>query len=153
MMLTAGIEAAEGFRACLTCGLVWGRVPPDKLHEFMVREKVVSPLKPEAGDVDLAGVEEEPGESASAALRGVKSRRGEEEDEEEVTVPSGQAAPAPWGILPALILFPSFILIVLGGLMGYELLHTMTSYQQPRKPSAPLVRGIAKSLDMELKDQ
>ena len=37
--------------------------------------------------------------------------------------------------------------------MGYELLHTMLGYQQPRKPAAPLVRFMAKTFDMELKDQ
>jgi len=29
----------------------------------------------------------------------------------------------------------------------------MWGYQQPRKPAAPLVRELAKALDMELKDQ
>ncbi|MDB5311422.1 MAG: hypothetical protein JWO38_5624 [Gemmataceae bacterium] len=114
------------------------------------------PAKAEdAEDVDLAdiGAEEEAGESASAALRGVKARHREEDEEEAETVPSARAAPAPWGPLPALILFPAFVLVIIGGLMGYELLHTMMGYQQPRKPAAPIVRGMAKSLDMELKDQ
>ena len=61
--------------------------------------------------------------------------------------------PVPWGIVPALFLLPAFALTLLGGLMGYELLKTMSGYQQPQKPAAPLVRGMAKSLDMELKDQ
>jgi hypothetical protein len=105
----------------------------------------------EEGDVDLADVEEE---SASGALRGVKSRRGEE-DEDEAAEPSGavRAAPSPWGPVPAIILIPSLLFVILGGLMSYELLHTMTGYQQPRKPTAPLVRGVAKTLDMELRDQ
>jgi hypothetical protein len=48
-----GVEVREGFRACLSCGLVWGRLPPDRLREFMVNEKVGSPLKPEAVEADL----------------------------------------------------------------------------------------------------
>ena len=110
-------------------------------------------LMDDAGDVDLADVDEDEGGSASSALKGVKSRRHGDDDEEVTTVAVGRAAPAPWGPFPALILFPALLIITLGGIMGYELLHTMMGYQQPRKPSAPLVRGIAKTLDMELKDQ
>jgi hypothetical protein len=109
----------------------------------------------DTGDVDLADVELEEGPSASAALRGVRHRRDDEDEDEEETVPSERAAaaPAPWGPLPAIILFPALLIMTLGGLMGYELLHTMMGYQQPQKPAAPLVRGVAKSLDMELRDQ
>jgi len=105
--------------------------------------------KADEGDVDLADVEEE---DAAAALQGVRGRRSDEDDD-AVTVPSGRAAPAPWGPLPAILLFPALLFVMLGGLMGYELLHTMLGYQQPRKPAAPLVRFMAKTFDMELKDQ
>jgi hypothetical protein len=37
--------------------------------------------------------------------------------------------------------------------MDYQLLETSWGYQQPRKPTAPLVQGLAKALDMELRDQ
>ena len=101
-------------------------------------------------DVDLADEDEDAGDSASAALKGVKHRRSDDDDDVET---STYAAPRPWGPLPALILFPALLIMTLGGLMGFELVRTMTGYQQPRKPAAPLVRGIAKTLDMELKDQ
>jgi hypothetical protein len=45
-----------------------------------------------------------------------------------------------------IFLIPSFFLIMLGAIMGYELLHTMTGYQQPRKPAAPLVQALADNL-------
>lgn len=54
--------------------------------------------------------------------------------------------PAPWGIVPVLILFPTVVLTLLGGLMSFELLRGMTGYAQPRKPSAPLVRSLAENL-------
>ena len=38
----------------------------------------------------------------------------------------------------------SMFLLFLGGLMGYELLHSMWGYQQPSKPAGILVEGIAK---------
>lgn len=111
------------------------------------------------GDVDLAEVSvEEEDDSASSALVGVRGRRrhDDEEDEEDepATVSSGAVAgPAPWGPFPAIILFPAFIIVMLGGLAGYDVLHTMWGYQQPKKPSAPIVRWVAKTLNMDIKDQ
>ncbi len=109
--------------------------------------------------VDLADVEEEE-ESVGSALAGVRGRRrdadeeDEEEEEEAVGAGAGRAAaPAAWGPLPAIILFPAFFLVLLGTLAGYEILHTMVGYQQPNQPPAPIVRGIAGTLDMELRDQ
>jgi len=37
--------------------------------------------------------------------------------------------------------------------MGFELIGTMMGYQQARKPGAPIVRYVAKTFDMDLKDQ
>lgn len=113
----------------------------------------------DAGDVDLAEVEEDEEDgSAAKALRGAKGKRRDEDDEEDEEEEKAAAAagvyrPVPWGIFPALFLVPAFALTLLGGLMGFELVQTMWGYQQPRKPSAPIVRGIAQQLDMELKDQ
>jgi hypothetical protein len=106
-------------------------------------------------DVDLADEETaDEDASASKALKGVKGRRDEDEDEAEVApVPVGAYRPVPWGPLPVLFLFPALIFMLIGGLMAFELVQTMWGYQQPRKPAAPLVRELAKTLDMELKDQ
>jgi hypothetical protein len=110
----------------------------------------------EEADVDLAeeGAEEEES-SISKALKGVpsKKRRDEEEEEEEV-VPAGAPAPTkPWGIVPLIGLAPTLLFVLVGAIISYELLQTMWGYQQPRKPTAPLVRTIATNLDMELRDQ
>jgi hypothetical protein len=103
------------------------------------------------GDVDLAEVDEEEDESSvSKALKGAKARRADEEEEEEATAtPAGVYRPVPWGPWPTIFLLPAFILMLMGGIMGYELLQTMWGYQQPRKPAAPLVQAIAGALDME----
>lgn len=108
-------------------------------------------------DVDLSdevAVDEEDA-SASKALKGAKNKkRATDDDDEEDAVPAGAGAPtAQWGVLPVLFLAPALVLTIAGGLMGYELLQTMWGYQQPRKPTAPIVRGIASQFDMELKDQ
>jgi hypothetical protein len=113
----------------------------------------------EEGDVDLADVdaEEDDDGSAAGALKGVKHKRhgDDEEDEEEEAAPAAVGAyrPVPWGPIPALLLLPAMILVLVGGLLGFEMLTTMWGYQQPRKPAAPLVRALASNLDMELKDQ
>jgi hypothetical protein len=108
----------------------------------------------EDADVDLADVDlaDEEDASASKALKGVKKQRRDEEEEEPVTV-GGEPPTKPWGILPVLFLAPTFLVVALGGVIGYELLHTMWGYQQPRKPAAPLVRGVADTFGMELRDQ
>jgi hypothetical protein len=105
-------------------------------------------------DVDLADVEEEEESSVSKALKGAKARHDDEEDEEEM-VPAGAAAyrAVPWGPVPMIFLLPAFVLMILGGLMAFELLQTMTGYQQPNKPAAPLVQAVAGAFDMELTGQ
>ena len=100
-------------------------------------------------DVDLA---DDDNASVSKVLKGAKGKKRDEDDEE--AVPAGAGAPTkPWGVVPALFLAPALLISLLGALMGYELLQTMWGYQQPRKPTAPIVRAIATQFDMELRDQ
>jgi hypothetical protein len=107
-----------------------------------------------AGDdddaVDLGDLEE--GASASAALRGV--RHDDDSDEYEVSeaVDEGSvavAAPAKWGALPAILMFPTVIIMFLGGLMAFELLHSVWGYQQNAKPTTPLVSFFAETAGMK----
>jgi hypothetical protein len=115
-------------------------------------KKVVS-----EAEVDLEEVTDEEDEgSAAAALKGAKGKRVTDDDEDEEAVPAGamvERPTKPWGVLPALFLAPTFFVVLLGLLMGYEMLQTMWGYQQPRKPTAPIIRGLAQNLDMDLKDQ
>jgi hypothetical protein len=106
-------------------------------------------------DVDLAAVDAEDEEvSASKALKGVKGRRTDEEEEEAaLAVPAGAYRPTPWGPVPGIFLALAFPFMLIGGMMGYQLIETMWGYQQPHKPTAPLVQELAKTFDMELRDQ
>lgn len=107
-----------------------------------------------AADVDLADVEAEDDESVSRALKGVRGRRvDEDEEEEEAAAPAGAYRPVEWGWFPGTALALAFPVVLIGGMMAFQLLETMWGYQQPRKPTAPLVQGIAKTFDMELRDQ
>jgi hypothetical protein len=74
-----------------------------------------------------------------------------EEEEEEpaarrATAPAAAAtaAPAPWGPLPAILLFPAVILLFLGGLMGFELIRGMWGYQNSQKIPGLLTDPISR---------
>ncbi|HXG10252.1 MAG TPA: helix-turn-helix domain-containing protein [Gemmataceae bacterium] len=64
----------------------------------------------------------------------------EEEAEERAAV---AAAPADWGLMPALVLFPSVLVMFLAALMAFELVHNMWGYHQPSAVGSPIVRGMA----------
>src|SRR5207245_672766 len=70
-------------------------------------------------DVDFGDIEEEP-----AA----------EEEEERVVVQQKVVKPAPWGAFPTFFMLPCVIVMVLVGIMGFEMLQHMTGY----KPAGPL---------------
>ncbi|MBA4066126.1 MAG: hypothetical protein C0501_20890 [Isosphaera sp.] len=116
-------------------------------------KKPVAVEDEDEADVDLADVEEDESGSAASVLKGAKGRRrgddDEDEDEAEVAAAAGAYRPVPWGPIPALFLLPALLFALVGGLMGYEMLQTMSGYQQPQKPTAPLVREIAKLFEME----
>jgi hypothetical protein len=62
------------------------------------------------------------------------------------------AAPPKWGPVPAILLGLTFPLVVLGGIMSYELVRGMAGYQAPNSASAPLVRGVAKMFGLSAGD-
>jgi hypothetical protein len=96
--------------------------------------------------VDLDDVEDGP--SASKALRGV--RPDEDEDDYEVSEEADEAGrpvvvagETKWGPWPAVFLFPTIVVMFLGTLMAFELLHSTWGYQQAQKPTTPLVDFFA----------
>jgi hypothetical protein len=112
-------------------------------------------LVAEEADVDLEDEEDEG--SAAGALKGAKGKKRDADDDEDeaATSPAGTVdrPTKPWGVVPVLFLFPTFAFVLIGAIMGYELLNTMWGYQQPKKPTAPLTTAIAGVFGMELKDQ
>lgn len=116
---------------------------PGKARKFSGR-------KP-ADDDDAIDLDDD---DASSALRDVpKRRRDRDYEDEDEAVPAGAfAKPKPWGPIPAVGLAFCFILTFLGGLMSYELLKGMWSYNSGQRPTGSLVRGVADAFDMAPKD-
>jgi excisionase family DNA binding protein len=82
---------------------------------------------------------------------GPRAKTDEEEEEEVVTV---AAPPAEWGALPAILLFPTVIVMFVVGLMGFELVQGMWGYHRPAKVSKLIIDSIARQIDDSLpKDQ
>jgi hypothetical protein len=90
-------------------------------------------------DEDDEEMELEEGPSASDALEGVDDEEYEvSEAADEVVVASSD-----WGAIPVVMLVPTFIVMFLGGLMAYELLHSVWGYQQANRPTSPLIGMFA----------
>ena len=63
------------------------------------------------------------------------------------------AAPAAeWGALPALMLLPALIVLIVVGLMGFELVQGMWGYHQPTKSTSLVTTEIAKMFDVAPKE-
>ncbi len=80
--------------------------------------------------------------SASKALRGQHRKH---DDEERVLVVHGQ----PWGIMPALVMLPTVFIMFIGGLMAYEMMHSMWGYHQPNGSTSLVIDKVAETLDIK----
>jgi hypothetical protein len=56
---------------------------------------------------------------------------------------SAPIAPPKWGILPLLMLVPTFIIAFLGLLLTLEIVRGMAGYQAPNSTSSPLANSVA----------
>jgi excisionase family DNA binding protein len=90
-------------------------------------------------ELDLEDVE-------GSAPRKKTAAADEEEEEEELVA----AAPAEWGLMPALVLFPTVVVMFLVSLMGFEMVQGMWGYHRPAKVSKLLTDSIARQIDESL---
>lgn len=58
--------------------------------------------------------------------------------------------PPKWGIVPVLALAPTFLVVILGALMAFEVVRSMAGYQQPT--ASPIVRGVAGTFGLKTGD-
>jgi hypothetical protein len=101
---------------------------------------VLEEEEPIALDDEPLVVDEEE-EDAATALAG--DRRGRERVRTEVVEKVVAPPPPKWGLIPILALAPTLLIVVFGGLMGFEVVRSMAGYQQPT--ASPVVRGLSKT--------
>jgi hypothetical protein len=101
--------------------------------------------------VSFDDMELDESESASKALKGARAKT-EEEEEEEAKGQTVIVQTANWGVFPALLMLPTVFIIFLGGIMAYELVHSMWGYHQTTKPASLVVDNVAKTFDLNPKE-
>lgn len=109
-------------------------------------EPLVVEDEPVALEDDVAVVDEE--DEGVGAVLARNERRGPVRTEvvEKVVAPP----PPKWGIVPILALAPTFLVVILGALMAFEVVRSMAGYQQPT--ASPVVRGMAGMFGMKTGD-
>lgn len=71
----------------------------------------------------------------------------DEDESDEVERPAAAAAPADWGVFPAIMLIPTVMVLFIVGLMGFELVRGMWGYQRPSPVGKPVIDSIARMVD------
>lgn len=91
-------------------------------------------------------------EGAEEEIEDLISEEGGEVEEEEELVGAGTAAAAPanWGILPAIVMLPCVLIMLVLGMMAFELLHGMWGYKQTYKPTGAVIESISQLFGEEL---
>lgn len=121
---------------------------PTKATKSTKRRGVVEDEDAEGAEVSFDDMDLDEGISASKALKGL--RQGEVVEPVERVVVVGNA---PWGALPAIVMFPTMFIIFIAGLMAYEMMHSMWGYHQPTAPSNLVFDNVAEMFDMKPKEQ
>jgi excisionase family DNA binding protein len=98
---------------------------------------------------EAVALEDEEGAAAAAGEDFGEMEPGEEpeEEEEEEEAYAAPAAPAEWGVLPAIVLIPTVIVLFLVGLMSFELLQGAWGYHKPSAVGNLIIHPIAKQFD------
>lgn len=73
----------------------------------------------------------------------------EEGEVREVLVYRDRPA-APWGPLPVIFMLPCMIILLVVGLMGFEMLQAANGYKKSRKVTSLIINPIAEAMGMEL---
>ena len=119
---------------------------PKPVEEDVVVEEESDVVVAEDDAVSFDEMELEEGVSASKALQGATAETEEEEEEDEKAQRVVVSQAAPWGAFPALLMLPTVFVVFLGGIMAYELVHSMWGFQQPTKPSTLVIDNVANTI-------
>jgi hypothetical protein len=111
-----------------------------------VDEEAATAARPALTDEE---VDEEPGE-VDELLAEDDLVTAPDEEGEETGAPVVAGAPASWGILPAAVMVPCTIFMIVVCLMSFELIHSMWSYRQPSQSSSFVTKGVAKLFGVDV---
>jgi excisionase family DNA binding protein len=101
----------------------------------------------DAGASTVARPRKKPAKKTALAAEEIEEEEAEEEEEEAPARRAAvAAAPANWGVLPALVLMPCLLVMFLVTIMGYEMIRGMWGYRQGTPVAAPVTKGIANSV-------
>lgn len=106
------------------------------------KTKVVASDEEEMEDLGFGGLDEGDAEESPA----------EEGEDETVTAPSGPpqikyVRPAPWGVFPVVFMLPCVVVMVLVGLLGFELVQSGNGY----RPPGVLTKALADLMELKMK--
>jgi excisionase family DNA binding protein len=96
---------------------------------------------------EVAPAEEEPEEVDELLGEDLPDELEEKEEAAEprarrAAVAAVAAAPANWGVLPAILMVPCVLVMFVLAMMSFELLHGMWGYKQPYKPTGFIVEPL-----------
>jgi excisionase family DNA binding protein len=81
------------------------------------------------------------------------SEEADEDEEEPAAVGAGAAAapaaPVEWGALPAIFLLPAVIVLVLTGLMGYEMIQGTSGFRKGTKATSLILDPLSRAIDSD----
>jgi hypothetical protein len=103
---------------------------------------VARPGRRGAADLEEEGIEDLLGDEGVADEELEPEAEVGEEEEVRPRV-AAAAAPANWGVFPALVLLPCVVVLFLVGIMSYELVQGMSGYKQPSRPTGGLITTVS----------
>jgi excisionase family DNA binding protein len=114
-------------------------------QEFEEEEQPAPKRKTSMKARKAAALEEEDEEGLDLSLD-TEAEEEEAEEEEEPTVAAGAAAapPAEWGALPALMLLPALVVLIVVGLMGFELVQGMWGFHKSHKVTSLVIDPVTR---------
>jgi len=91
-----------------------------------------------------AALEEEDEEGLDLSLDETEEEEAEEEEEPAVAAGAAAAPPAEWGALPAVMLLFSLIVLIVVGLMGFELVQGMWGFHKSHKVTSLVIDPVTR---------
>ncbi|MFO0841220.1 MAG: helix-turn-helix domain-containing protein [Gemmataceae bacterium] len=106
-------------------------------------------LKDDAADLEL-DLDDDAPKARKAKAAAVEEEEDEEFDDEGAAPAGAVAAEQDWGALPAVMLFPTVLVMFLVAIMGFELLRGMFGYHRATAVGKPVIDLIARNVDDSL---